>query len=292
MRLSLEQMIEFQTNGVLIAEDVLTDADLQPVIDEINALIDGRAKQLFSEGKITELHENEPFERRYALLHRQCKEIGEKLDIMEYRGEAMFQFLNNDNLLDIAECLLGSELSCNPIQHLRHKLPVLPEGAQIGFNGNVPWHQDVAVTHPDSDPSEIITFWLPLVDATVETGCMEILPGEFRKGYLRHLSEGGTTIDPVLLPEWEPRKAECRKGGIVIMNKYTPHRSTDNISDRIRWSLDLRYHKTGAHSGRESQPSFAVRTRNSGQKLIDHAEWSRLWEEALANPSTNKFHRV
>lgn len=292
MSLSLEQIIAFQTHGVLIAENVLTDQDLQPVIDEIESLIDERAEVLHKEGKLPNLHKNEPFERRYALLYRQFPDIGKSLDIMEYRGEAIFAFLRNDNLLDVVECLLGSELSCNPIQHLRHKLPNEPGIVHNGFNGSVPWHQDIAVTHSDSDASEIITFWVPLVDATSETGCMEILPDVFKKGYLTHRKEGGTSIVPELLEGIEPMKGECRKGGIVIMNKYTPHRSTDNVSNIIRWSIDLRYHKTGTHSGREAHPSFVVRSKaNPDSVLKVHDEWCRMWKEALEKP-VQPFHRV
>lgn len=292
MRLSLEQIIAYQTHGMLIAENVLTDEDIQPVIDEIERLIDERADALHKEGKLPNLHKDEPFERRYALLYRQCPEIGRSLDIMEYGGEAIFAFLRNDNLLDVVECLLGSELSCNPIQHLRHKLPNEPGVRHEGFNGGVPWHQDVAVTHPDSDASEIITLWVPLVDATAETGCMEILPDIFKKGYLTHRKEGGTSIVPELLEVEEPVKGECRKGGVVIMNKYTPHRSTDNISDIVRWSIDLRYHKTGAHSGREAHPSFVVRSKTDPDSVLtNHSEWLRMWKEALEKP-IHSLHRV
>lgn len=289
--LSLEQIVDFQTNGYVIAQNVFTEADLQPIIDEINAVIDERASALQAAGKLTELYENEPFERRIALLSRQSRDILKKLDITDICGQAMFRFLHNEKLLDVAESLLGRELSCNPIQHLRAKLPWHGTGEQPAEE-NVPWHQDAGVTSEDSEASEIITFWIPLVNATAETGCMEIMPEVFKMGYLQHVAGEGTTIKPELLPHVKPVTAECRKGGIVIMNKYTPHRGTSNRSQIVRWSLDLRYHKTGANSGREFLPSFVVRSRvNPDSVLTDHAEWSHRWEEALAKPA-QKIHRV
>ena len=51
MRLSLEQIIRYQTEGYLIVENVLNHAELQPVIDEITNEIDKRADRLFAEGK-------------------------------------------------------------------------------------------------------------------------------------------------------------------------------------------------------------------------------------------------
>ncbi|UVI31549.1 phytanoyl-CoA dioxygenase family protein [Paenibacillus spongiae] len=295
MRLTIDQVIQYQTEGYLIVEDVISDDILQPVIDELSAEIARKAEQLHTEGKITNLHESEPFERRYGLLHAQCAEIGRGLDINEYLGKAMFDFLRNDSLLDLVECLLGSELSCNPIQHVRAKLPLNPAAGRTETNyyENVPWHQDCAVTTEDSDASEIITFWLPLIDATAVTGCMEIMPEVFKLGYMKHQAQGGTTIVPEQLPHVEPVCGECRKGGIVIMNKYTPHRGITNRSDRIRWSIDLRYHKSGANSGRSIQPSFVVRSKAAPENVLtDHEEWKNLWLESRAKPVTQKLHRV
>jgi ectoine hydroxylase-related dioxygenase (phytanoyl-CoA dioxygenase family) len=293
MGLSIEQIISYETNGYLIAEDVFTEADLQPVISELEAVIDERARAFFADGRIKELHENEPFERRFALLFNQCPDINRGFDIMHLLGEAMFKFLHNPNLLDVAECLLGSELSCNPIQHIRSKMPWNGEGEQPTAMNNVPWHQDAAVTTPDSEASKIITFWLPLIDATKLTGCMEIIPHAFKGGYLTHQKEGGTMIRDELMPSIPPISAECRKGSVVIMNKYTPHRGTSNRSNNVRWSLDLRYHQTGAPSGRDYQPSFVVRSRSNPDSVMnDYDTWCTLWKDALANKRGHTSHRV
>lgn len=291
MRLSLKQIMEYQTNGYLIVNNVINEEDLQPLINEINAIIETRGQALYAEGKIKELYPNEPFEKRYALLLEQCPEIGLKMDIMELRGKQMFQFLKNRKLLDIVECLLGSELSCNPIQHLRAKLPVKP-GEEEKYSERVLWHQDAGVTLEESEASEIITFWIPLIDVNEQTGCLQLMPDTFKRGYLSHHDDGGTTIVKDLLPQIEPIFCECPKGTIVIMNKYTPHRSFANRSGMIRWSLDLRYHKTGAASGRPSHPSFVVRSKSNPQSVLkDHEEWCQLWEKAL-QLKIERAHRI
>ncbi|MBP3966130.1 phytanoyl-CoA dioxygenase family protein [Paenibacillus lignilyticus] len=292
MRLTLEQLIRYQTEGYLIVPNVFTDEDLRPVIDELSAELDARAGQLLAEGKLTELYEDEPFEKRYTRLYEQSKEICRGFDINGYLGEAIFRFMGNEGLLDLVECLLGTELSCNPIQHIRAKHPAKSTQSEPDYFQNVPWHQDCAVTSPDSEASEIITFWLPLVDATAETGCMEIMPHVFKQGYINHRSEGGTTIVPEKLPAVTPVLAECKKGGLVIMNKYTPHRGISNRSDIIRWSIDLRYHKTGAPSGRSIHPSFPVRSAyDPASVLTDVTEWRKMWRE-VKEEKGKSLHRV
>ena len=293
MKLTDQQVRTFRQDGVLVAEGILTDQDLAPVIAEYQAHIDRHARDLQAQGKITDLAEDADFAHRYARLYEQTVEIGYGLDIMELRSRAVFAFLRNENLLDAVECLVGPEIICSPIQHLRAKPPARSEAEKGVSFYNVPWHQDAGVTWEEADDSEIVTCWIPIVDATVENGCMELIPGAFRGGYLEHQAEGGTTIRPDLMPEMRPVPAPVRKGGAIFMHRWTPHHSTPNLSDSVRWSIDLRYQPTGTPTGRPFHPSFVVRSRqNPSSVLTDHAEWAGLWEEALVSARGVQMHRV
>jgi ectoine hydroxylase-related dioxygenase (phytanoyl-CoA dioxygenase family) len=292
MGLTAEQVAAFREEGVLVAENVLTEADLAPVIAEYEEWIERRACALAEEGKITDLHADAPFERRVALLYAQTPAIIKDMDIMTVCGPATFAFLRNERLLDAVESLIGPEITCNPIQHIRAKPPAALSGEGAGYF-NVPWHQDAGVTWEEADDTDIITCWLPLVDATVANGCMEVMPGAWKRGYLQHQAEGGTTIRPELRPDIPPRPVPVRKGGIIFMHRLTPHRSTPNYSDTVRWSLDLRYQPTGMPTGRPFHPEFVVRSRRNPESVLtDHAEWTRRWKEALATSQGIKAHRV
>ena len=294
MRLTNEQIAEFRREGVLIAGRVLTDKDLQPVIKDISAWIDRRARTLKAEGALHDLCEDEPFERRLVHLSTQCPTISDGMDIMHMRCPALYTFLHNGHLLDAVESLIGPEITCNPIQHLRAKIPkATVSKMNQGLGKNVPWHQDAAVTWEEADPVEIITCWIPLVNATAATGCMQVLPGVFRQAYLQHQAQGATQIMPQLMPDVPPRVAACAKGSIVFMNKYTPHRSTDNVSDVIRWSLDLRYQPTGRPTGRPFHPAFVVRSQSNPDSAHLHFEdWCHQWEMALKKAKGYKAHRT
>ncbi len=45
------------------------------------------------------------------------------------------------------------------------------------------------------------------------------------------------------------------------MHKHTIHGSPPNVSDRIRWSLDLRSNPIGQPIGRPEFPGFVARSR-------------------------------
>jgi phytanoyl-CoA hydroxylase len=289
MRLTPAQISEFRENGVLIAKDILTESDLAPLIEDTCAFIDQRAVKLKAEGKIADLAENLPFEKRIAKLFEQSPEIMSGMDIMNHRGEKTFGFLHTKNLLDCVEDLIGSEITCSPIQHLRAKVP-----SNIG-KGNfevVPWHQDSAVTWEEADSADIVTCWIPLVDATKERGCMEILSGVSKHGYIEHIAEGGTQIKPEKLPKIPPLVAECPRGGVIFMTKLTPHRGLPNLSDTVRWTIDLRYQRTGTPTGRPFYPDFPVRTKKPDVKLLTHAEWCDRWLKGFEDGKNKKWHRT
>lgn len=293
MSLTQEQIDHFRNEGYVIVENVFTEQDFAPVISAIDEYIDQKAKELYAAGKITELHEGEAYHTRFANIYRQSKEVEIGLDIMHWRHLALFNFLRNDHLLNVVESLIGGEITCNPIQHLRAKTPYRLRGDSPEHFLNVPWHQDAGVTLEEADSSEIITFWIPLVDAVAQTGCMEVIPGAFKLGLLEHQAEGGTRIKPDVMPNLEAKLAPCPKGGMVIMNKYTPHKGVHNISQIVRWSIDLRYQRTGEPTGRPFHPEFVARSRrNPDSVLNDYQTWAKRWEDALLRSAGKKIHRV
>jgi ectoine hydroxylase-related dioxygenase (phytanoyl-CoA dioxygenase family) len=292
MALTQEQVARFREEGVLVAEGILTESDLASLIQAYADWIDRRARALHAEGKIANLHEGEPFDRRYALLYAQSPDIAKGMDLMEARLPEAFAFMRNDNLLNAVESITGPEITCSPIQHIRAKPPAALSGEGAGFY-NVPWHQDAGVTWEEAENSDIVTCWIPLVDATVENGCMEVMPGAWKSGYREHQAEGGTTIRPDLLPDTTPRPVPVRKSGVIFMHRHTPHRSTPNFSDVVRWSVDLRYQPAGTPTGRPFHPDFVARSRKDPRSVLtDPAEWSRAWAEALENAKGIQAHRV
>lgn len=295
MGLTDDQVTAFEERGVVVAEGILTDSDLAPVIDAVCEFLDHRARELQAAGKIETLYEDEPFLTRYARLYAQSPEIGHGIDIMQMRAKPVFDFLRNDYLLDAVESLVGSEITCSPIQHIRAKPPSrLTEGPD--FHHNVPWHQDSGVTWEEADQAKIITCWLPLVDATIERGCMQVMPDVFRNGHLTHYSAGATTIRPEFLPKVTPQPLEVKKGDVAFLNQFTPHHSTPNRTQwDVRWSMDLRYQPYGSPTGRPFHPDFCVRSRIHSERILtDHQQWCAMWIEAMEEQKRNpqKAHRV
>ncbi|MCY3712151.1 MAG: phytanoyl-CoA dioxygenase family protein [Gemmatimonadetes bacterium] len=320
MSLTRDQFQHFVDEGYVIVEGALTRDDLDPVIAGIEVFVDERSRALHREGLISDLHENEPFERRLALITRENTAIYDDIDIMNMRHEAVFRFLGNGRMLDLVESLVGPEITCSPIQHLRAKLPEslnsMPGNGNGGNGGTnsgddgdgnsgdggngradgdggkedalaarirenvAPWHQDAQVHLEDADPVFILTVWLPLCDTDEENGCLQIIPRVHHSRTV-YWSEG-FGIEEGRLPEGEILSLSMRKGDVLLMHKLIPHRSIPNRSGTIRWSIDLRYQQTGLPTGRSFYPNFIVRSRRHPEFVLsDYATWNRGWEEAL-----------
>ena len=293
MNLTPAQIAQFNEQGFLTLENGLADDSLNPLIEEYAAYIDRRANELYAAGKLSQTYAGQSFEHRLVAICRENNEIYPGLDIMHRRGKAAFEFLRNETLLNLVEPLIGPEITCSPIQHIRPKLPsgLTPRGSDPHV---VHWHQDAGVMWEEADPYFVLTVWLPLTDATSENGCLCVMPGVHQQGLLRHRTKRGlgTAIAPDVLPHAKIVPLPMHKGSVLLMHKHTPHCSTRNTTGGVRWSMDIRYQATGTPTGRPFHPHFVVRSRaNPAAVLTDHAVWERMWVDALAQSKGMRVHR-
>ncbi|HJP30284.1 MAG TPA: phytanoyl-CoA dioxygenase family protein [Candidatus Latescibacteria bacterium] len=293
MSLTAAQRDHYDSEGYVVVEGGLDATDLTPVIRDYEAFIDGETTRLLESGALSRLYADEPFERRLARICLEDVSIYEQIDLMYCRLRGVFEFLRNPRLLDLVEGVVGPEITCSPIQHARAKLPAslledsrVPEEHRqrlrplVGENV-APWHQDAQVHLEVADPHAIVTVWVPLVDATPENGCIQLIPGVHRESIV-FWSEGFGITDENL-PPGDTVTLPMRAGDVLLMDKLIPHRSTPNHTDGIRWSFDLRYQRAGTPTGRDFYPVFTARSRaHPDDEFTDFDRWRRDWKQAVA----------
>lgn len=244
------QIEQFHDQGYVIAPDIFTSADLKPLQDELTAVIDREARRLIDEGRPIQLHADADFEHRLALIAADDIDAGKHIAgrIMGrggggHKGREMFNLLAHPSLLDAVASLVGPDVVASSVYRIRVKMP---QWAQ----GEVPWHQDSGYFAKHCDDNLIVTCWVPLVDATVHNGCMRIQPAGHRGGIVRHHTGGHSGFleikaDDLPVPADDYVVAEAPAGSVVMMTNFTPHMSTPNHSDVVRWATDLRYQAAG-----------------------------------------------
>ena len=304
-----KQKESFHTNGYLVVEDVFDqETILEPVRKEYENLLDELVDGWISEGKIAASIKKEDFYTK--LMH--CYEAGcdwfQPMDISlpgdeisentpMHFGPAVFKLLTADRLLDIVEDLIGPEITSNPIQHVRLKPPAkrLHQDEVRPHIGNTAWHQDRGVAHDEADATDMVTVWCAVNDATVSNGCLQVIPKKTEQSLLPHCPQRQTTIADGFLEQSNAVPLPVKSGGILILHPLTPHASLDNMTDKFRWSFDIRFNKTGQPTGRSHFPEFIARSKaDPGQVLTDWKAWQKSWEEArkkLSMQSHIPIHR-
>ena len=139
------------------------------------------------------------------------------------------------------------------------------------------------MTWEEADPFFILTVWLPLSTAAPENGCLQIIPRTHGTGLMNHHIKAGfgTVIVDEEMPDVEPLTLPMEKGDLLLMHKEIPHRSTTNHSETVRWSMDLRYQKTGEPSPRPEWPSLVACSRHDPGQETTYETWRDAWAAAV-----------
>jgi len=276
--LSQQQLEQYAQDGFLILPEFFSARELKAVIEEINGLVDRLAERLYAAGKIGDRHADAGFETRLTLLDQEYPGAAVLIHIGGILGPALARLWETPRLLDIIEQILGPEIAGHPVWNLRSKTP---DNALV----TVPWHQDTAYLAEGCHTTLQPAAWIPLVDADRSNGTLQVVRGGHRSGkVLRHHLENTRGhrsswylyIPEEELPEGEIVTCEMPRGSVLLLNQLTPHRSTENLSDRVRWSVDLRWQRPDEPSGFEGiKDCILMRTARDPRFRTDWEGWAK-----------------
>lgn len=310
-QLTAQQLQHFQEEGYLLVEGLFDPvADLDPIIDEYKGVLNNLAQDLYETGEISSTYDEFPFGQRVCQIYGESGEIHAQYfdfslpqgnvshDTPLWVGPAVFNAITNPRLLDAVEAIVGPEIYSNPVQHVRIKPPehLVPKDAETGEAklGATNWHQDNGVILPEADESNILTVWFSLLDAPVESGCLQVIPRSHLQGIRDHCPAGygGLEIPRQLLEMEAAIPVPTRRGDALFLHKRTCHASLSNVSDNIRWSFDLRYNPIGQATGRGIFPGFVARSQSApASELHDADAWAQLWYDTRHNMAETQYSK-
>lgn len=110
------------------------------------------------------------------------------------------------------------------------------------------WHQDTVYLLGSVNA---ITVWIPLQDVDLFHGTIQVIAGSHRRGLAPFKRISDKVIAPyvpmlqrdISLAEEvaeQPVTIEAKRGDLVVFKQMLLHRSTPNLSDQIRWTVQLR----------------------------------------------------
>ncbi len=204
----------FEANGFLVLEDALTGAEVNQLNQDATRLCRNES------GAIAGLDPAPPEESDEAVLRRTlCIHFPHKL------SQLMFDVLAQKNVVDVLTSVVSPNVKC-----MQSMLFIKAAGKP-----GQAWHQDEDYI-PTRDRS-LIGAWIALDDATIENGCLWIIPGSHRPGILWPQTwHGDQRFDcseeagGFPYTEKDEVPVEVKKGSVVFFNGYTLHRSLPNRS--------------------------------------------------------------
>jgi hypothetical protein len=243
-----------------------------------------------------------------AEVEKTCQAVGDRvtrLDNIHFYFRWAWDLSRHPRLLDALEQIIGPNIVLKSTR-LFYKY-----GRTTSYVG---WHQDGVTERLEDGRAPAV--WLGLTAATVENGCLRVVPRSHRSTLLTHYSNA--ELKPLAGAEsaqvegWsqvhgeelsgritsvptgcdEPFDLVMRPGEMSIHHPVTLHGSNSNISSEARIGLSASYSAPELYNGRRAV--VCVRGCNSTNRhfeVIDKPP-AATFEEAVAGYCASDHHRI
>jgi len=225
MLITETQKKQFAETGFFILEHFFDEAEIDDLTQEIAVYADETNRQLRAAGG---KGISRPDEITFTAF------IAEK-------NEKIRAFVKQDKFVQLTTGLIGPDVRL----YWNQAVFKYPE-TQKEF----PWHQDDGYT--PLDPAQYYTCWLALSDATVENGCIWVLPESHKNGIQPHrrteLGHVGYFGDNPGVP------VPLKKGSMAVFSSLLFHRSGPNVTNGVRKAYIIQYIPAHARNARNNEP--------------------------------------
>ena len=212
------QIASFRDNGFLSIERITTDEEVAWLKEIYDQLFDERAGE--EKGFFYDLAAPRGHDGRDLLP----QVLGPDLKVPALRKSQYYQ-----NALKLATKLLGVDEEITAGGHMIFK--------PARYGAATPWHQDEAYWSP-YDHLNSLSVWMPLDPATLESGCMQFIPGSHKEEvrWHRHI-QNNPLIHGLVTDDVDPNAAiacPLSPGGATFHHSRTLHYTAPNTTKNPR----------------------------------------------------------
>ena len=115
-----------------------------------------------------------------------------------------------------------------------------------------PWHQDHAYFNYPLG-TRIVRVWVALDEATLENGCMQLLPGLHREGPRLHFQRRDWQICDQEIMGRRSVAVPLKPGGLLFFDGLLPHGTPHNNSPKRRRAVQFHFVPRSVHLGTEEE---------------------------------------
>ena len=213
-----------------------------------------------------------------------------RLSLWNHPGDTIYgMFARCESIVDSATKLLKDE-----VYHYHSKM--IMKDARVG--GAWTWHQDYGYWYQNGVLFPNLTSVFIAVDpATVENGCMQVIPYSHNLGRIEHVLKGdqaGADMERVteILKRLPLVHVEMEPGDALFFHSNLLHRSDQNTSENPRWSMICCYNAKSNDPYKESHhprytplekvPDSAIKDAGSRRFSADDSAWMNVTSDQSA----------
>ena len=226
----------FSENGYLTVEQAFTPAEVRAAIQGLVNLAAGRRpdfKEIIFEAKAREVFPRISLEDRldYVRKLNDFVEFDPGLKAMGYHPK----------LLQVVRRIIGEEI----VMYSNFALLKPPR-----LGREKPWHQDNAYFgFPPG--TRVVGVWVALDEATVDNGCMQLLPQLRQRGANVHFKRRDWQICDAEVLGHRSVAAPLQPGGLLFFDGMLPHGTPENRTDTRRRAVQFHFVAASARKGTE-----------------------------------------
>ena len=144
----------------------------------------------------------------------------------QFHSAAFSRLITDPRLTDRVADIIGPNIM---LHHTKMFIKPPEKGAPF------PMHQDVSY-FPFRDHSMVAAI-IHFDDAPVEKGCVRVIPGSYKYGWLEHIIEGSDHLPPEQYPLDDATPCPAEAGDVLLFSYLTIHGSGINSSTEARTTL-------------------------------------------------------
>jgi ectoine hydroxylase-related dioxygenase (phytanoyl-CoA dioxygenase family) len=240
MKLRSNKRNIFESNGYIILKNII----LKKKISQIQKVIFNRAKIYLNNNKSFKSFNDINFHKHLIKLKiKNPKRFGSFYDSIQKSLE-IYSIMTDEKLI--------SEVS-SITKLKKENLSINGENIRIDIPNDklhsLNWHQDRSYYFQNRDGNKGLVLWIPLINITKKIGPLKACAKSHKLGfvsnYQKKTSNRQSSTQRIVSFDEKKFKVLSLKvncGDAILLNKNTIHASGKNISNLIRFSLQIRVH--------------------------------------------------
>lgn len=236
---------QFRKEGFLLLRNFLDKSVVENIYREAREIFATQMKHVT--GRVVDINNRDEFENAMFEFFEKDFTAFRNTGITVQHSLSLHQFAVSEKIVNLLK-EVGIE---QPVVGAR---PAMQFNSRfLSKDGSKHWkldaHQDWRTGQGSLDSTVI---WFPMVDAGADLGALQVIPRSHTVGLLESSTSGYQGGITAALNDEEFVQTEFQVGDLLIFSAFLVHQSGNNITNNIRWSVQLRFNNL-------AEPTFIER---------------------------------